>query len=40
MITNDEQLHQAQSDIQTLWRFLEAARETHSPIDYQRLAAP
>jgi hypothetical protein len=40
MITSDEQLHQAQSDIQTLWRFLEAARETHSPIDYQRLAAP
>jgi hypothetical protein len=40
MITSDEQLHQAQSDIQTLWGFLEAARETHSPIDYQRLAAP
>jgi hypothetical protein len=40
MITSDEQLHQAQSDIQTLRRFLEAARETHSPIDYQRLAAP
>lgn len=40
MITSDEQLHQAQSDIQALWRFLEAARETHSPIDYQRLAAP
>jgi hypothetical protein len=40
MITSDERLHQAQSDIQTLWRFLEAARETHPPIDYQRLAAP
>ena len=40
MITSDEQLHQAQSDIQTLWRFLAAARETHAPIDYQRLAAP
>jgi hypothetical protein len=40
MITSDEQLHQAQSDIQTLWRLLEAAREAHSPIDYQRLAAP
>jgi hypothetical protein len=40
MITSDEQLHQAQSDIQTLWRFLEAAREPYSPVDYQRLAAP
>ena len=40
MITSDEQLHQAQSDIQTLWRFLEAAREAHPPIDYQRLATP
>jgi len=40
MITNDEQLHQAQKDIQTMWRFLEAARETHSPLDYQRLAVP
>jgi len=40
MITNDEQLYQAQKDIQTMWRFLEAARETHSPLDYQRLAVP
>ena len=40
MITNDTQLHQAQENIQTIWRFLEAARETHSPLDYQRLAAP
>ena len=40
MITNDEQLHQAQHDIQTMWRFLEAARESHSPLDYQRLAVP
>ena len=40
MITSDEQLHQAQADIQTIWRFLEAARETHSPLDYQRLASP
>jgi len=40
MIISDEQLHQAQADIQTIWRFLEAARETHSPLDYQRLAAP
>ena len=40
MITKDEQLHQAQADIQTIWRFLEAARETHSPLDYQRLAVP
>ena len=40
MIRSDEQLHQAQADIQTIWRFLEAARETHSPLDYQKLAAP
>ncbi len=40
MITNDTQLHQAQADIQTIWRFLEAARQTHTPLDYQRLAAP
>ena len=40
MITNDERLHQAQADIQTIWRFLEAARKTHSPLDYQRLAVP
>jgi hypothetical protein len=40
MITNDEQLHQVQEDIQTMWRFLEATREAHSPLDYQRLAVP
>jgi hypothetical protein len=40
MITSDEHLHTAQADIQTIWRFLEVARETHSPLDYQRLAAP
>jgi len=40
MITNDEQLHQAQHDIQTMWRFLEAARGSHSPLDYHRLAVP
>lgn len=40
MILNDEQLHQAQADIQKLWTFLEAARETHSAADYERLAAP
>jgi hypothetical protein len=40
MIRSDEQLHQAQADIQAMWRFLEAARETHAPLDYQRLAAP
>ena len=40
MIASDEQLHQAQADIQTMWRFLEAARETHTPLDYQRLAVP
>jgi hypothetical protein len=40
MIASDAQLHQAQADIQTIWRFLEAARETHAPVDYQRLAVP
>jgi hypothetical protein len=40
MIGNDAQLHQAQSDIQKLWKFLENARQTHSPADYERLAAP
>jgi hypothetical protein len=40
MITSDEQLHQAQAAIQTMWRFLEAARRTHSPLDYQRLSVP
>ena len=40
MITNAEQLHQAQADIQTIWRFLEAARESHALLDYQRLAVP
>ena len=40
MITSDAQLYQAQTDIQTLWRFLEAARATHAPLDYRRLAAP
>jgi hypothetical protein len=40
MITSDAQFHQAQTDIQTLWRFLAAARVTHAPLDYQPLAAP
>ena len=40
MIANDAQLHQAQADIQKLWRFLESARRTHSSVDYERLAAP
>lgn len=40
MIQNDEQLHQAEADIQKLWRFLESSRETHSAVDYERLAAP
>ena len=39
MIQNDDQLHHAQADIQKLWKFLEAARQTHSVIDYERLAA-
>jgi hypothetical protein len=40
MIDNDTQLHQAQADIQKLWRFLESARQTHSTLDYERMAAP
>ena len=40
MIDNDTQLHQAQADIQKLWRFLETARQTHSTLDYERMAAP
>ena len=40
MIQTDAQLHQAQADIQKLWRFLESARLTHSSVDYERLAAP
>ncbi len=40
MIQNDEQLHQAQADIQKLWSFLEHARQTHAPADYERLAQP
>ena len=40
MIQNDAQLHQAQADIQKLWRFLESARQTHGSADYERLAAP
>ena len=40
MITSDAQLRQAQADIQTIWHFLEAARVTHAPTDYQRLAVP
>ncbi len=40
MITSAAQLHQAQTDIQTIWRFLEAARETHRSLDYKRLAVP
>lgn len=40
MIQNDEQLHQAQADIQKLWRFLENARQAHPAADYERLSAP
>ena len=40
MIQSDAQLHQAQADIQKLWRFLESARQTHGSVDYERLAAP
>jgi hypothetical protein len=40
MIHNDTELHQAQADIQKLWRFLETARQTHGSVDYERMAAP
>lgn len=40
MIHDDEQLHQAQLELQQIWRFLEAARRMHSALDYERLAAP
>jgi hypothetical protein len=40
MIQNDTQLHQAQADIQKLWKFLESARETHTTVDHERLASP
>jgi len=40
ILVDDEQLHQAQSDVHKMWRFLEAARRTHSALDYERLAAP
>jgi hypothetical protein len=39
-IRNDVQLDQAQQEIQRIWQFLEAAREAHTPLDYQRLATP
>lgn len=40
MIQNDQQLHQAEADVQTLWRVLERAQQTHQAVDYERLAAP
>jgi hypothetical protein len=40
MIQNDEQLHQAQADIQNQWSFLEHARQIHAPVDYELLAQP
>jgi hypothetical protein len=40
VIQNTEQLHQAEADIQKLWRFLEEARQTHAPADYERLSKP
>ena len=40
MITSDAQLRQAQADIQTIGHFLEVARATHAPLEYQRLAVP
>lgn len=40
MISTDDELHQAETAVQKLWRFLEEARQTHSRMDYERLAAP
>jgi len=40
MILDDDQLHQAQSEVQTMWRVLEVARRAHSTLDYERVAAP
>lgn len=40
VISNDEELHQAETAVQKLWRFLEQARQTHACADYERLAAP
>lgn len=40
MISNDDELHQAEMAVQKLWRFLEQARQTHARTDYERLAAP
>ena len=40
MIQKDTQRHQAQADIQKVWKFLERSRETHTTIDYERLASP
>jgi len=40
VIQNTEQLHQAEADIQKLWRFLEEARQSHAPADYEHLSKP
>ena len=40
MIQTDEQLHRAEKDVQTLWRFLEQAKQAHGASDYERLATP
>ena len=40
MIQNDGQLHQAEHDVQALWRFLEQAKQTHSAVDDERFSAP
>ena len=40
MIRTDEQLHQAEQDVQTLWHFLEQAKQSHKATDYERLATP
>ena len=40
MISHDEELHQAETAVQKLRRFLERVRQTHVRADYERLAAP
>ncbi len=40
MIQNDEQLREAQFDVQKLWRILEEARQAHAARDYEILATP
>jgi hypothetical protein len=40
VISNDEELHQAETAVQKLWSFLAQARQTHARENYERLASP